>query len=299
MTLNATPMKHAEGTQGVNSEVLVELKLYAAGYCRHPEFLTLRGGSFKPVPFPAGFACIRHPLQGCILFDTGYSARFFEETKRFPAALYRMITPVTFDSQDSAMNQLLKDGIPAEEIRYVVLSHFHADHTAGLRDFPHARLLYKQEAYSTVNKLGTFASVRAGYLPGLLPDDFENRSLLVEETPRLQLPNDFPFEAGYDLFGDGSIIAVDVPGHAAGQIGLLLTTAEGAYFLCADAVWSSIAYRERRKPHAVARIIMDDPRSYDDSFERLCRLHEHYPHIRIIPSHCLEPLQMGIGEGKT
>lgn len=56
----------------------VELYLGAAGYCTHPEFLTLRGGRLKPVPFPAGFACIIHPVHGPILLDTGYSSRFFQ-----------------------------------------------------------------------------------------------------------------------------------------------------------------------------------------------------------------------------
>jgi glyoxylase-like metal-dependent hydrolase (beta-lactamase superfamily II) len=279
------------GAAAVNSDVLVDLQLLAAGYCRHPEFLTLRGGTLKPVPFPAGFALIRHPRHGYILFDTGYSERFFEETSRLPALLYRLITPVTFSGPDSALNQLKRQGIAADEVKYVVLSHFHADHTAGLRDFPHARILYKREAYDAVKQLGSFAAVKAAYLPGLLPEDFEQRSMMVEETELLRLPEAFPFMNGYDLLGDGSLVAVDVPGHAAGQIGLFLRTAAGDYFLCADAVWSSRAYKERRKPHAAARLIMSDRSRYEDSFERLCRLHRQYPHIAIVPSHCGEALQ--------
>jgi glyoxylase-like metal-dependent hydrolase (beta-lactamase superfamily II) len=274
----------------VTSEVQVELKLLAAGYCKHPEFFTIKGGTWKPVPFPAGFALIRHPEHGCILFDTGYSSRFVEETRKLPELLYRLITPVTFSEQDSALNQLRGLGIEADEVRYIVLSHFHADHTAGLRDFPHARLIYKREAYDAVKVLGTFASVKAGYLPGLLPEDFGRRSIFVEDAGQRRLPEGFPFPDGYDLFGDGSLVAVDVPGHAAGQIGLFVRTASGEVFLCADAVWSSRAFREGRKPHAAARIIMSDSRRYEESFERLSRLHRDYPDIRIIPSHCGEAL---------
>jgi glyoxylase-like metal-dependent hydrolase (beta-lactamase superfamily II) len=262
-----------------------------AGYCRHPEWLTLRGGTLKPVSFPAGFALLRHPHNGYILFDTGYSARFFEETSRLPALLYRLVTPVTFSEADSAVNQLRRLGVEAEHVRLIVLSHFHADHTAGLRDFPQARFLYKREAYAAVRDLGPFASVKAGYLPGLLPDDFEQRSLYVEDGKSRKLPDDFPFATGYDLLGDGSLIAVDVPGHAAGQIGLFVAASSGETFLCADAVWSSRAFREGRKPHAAARLIMDDHRRYADSFGRLVRLHRQYPHIRIVPSHCAEALE--------
>lgn len=271
--------------------VAVGLRLMTAGYCRHPEFFTLRGGVWRAVPFPAGFALIRHPHRGYILFDTGYSQRFVEETRRFPQLLYRMITPVTFKEEDSAVNQLKRLGIDAGEIGFVVLSHFHADHTAGLRDFPHARIMYKREAYAAVKKLSPFAAVKAGYLAGLLPEDFEERSSFMEDAKPCRLPEAFPFAGGYDLFGDGSMVAVDLPGHVAGQIGLLLRTTDGEYFLCADAVWSSRAFREERRPHAAARIIMADARLYEDSFRRLIRLHKDFPQLRIIPSHCGDALR--------
>lgn len=294
----ASREKAIEEPAVIAAKVRVKLRLYAAGSCRNPEWLTLRGGTWKSVSFPAGFACIFHPEHGCILFDTGYSARFFDETKRFPASIYRMVTPVTFRNEESAVNQLQRQGIAAEDIRYVVLSHFHADHIGGVRDFPAARLLYKREAYDAVKNLGPFASVKAAFLPGLLPDDFEERSLYIEDVPRRNLPEGFPFSTGYDLFGDGSLVAVDVPGHAAGQIGVFLATESGEYFLCADAAWSSRAFRERRRPHAAAGLIMADRRRYSDTFERLCRLHEQYPSIRIIPSHCREALRLDEEEGR-
>lgn len=277
-------------TSAITSEVRVELQLFAAGYCKHPEMLTMRGGTIRPVAFPAGFACIRHPERGVLLFDTGYSAWFFEETRRFPEMLYRMMTPVRFRESDSAIEQLRRQGVEDADVRYVLLSHFHGDHVAGLRDFPHAQIIYKREAYDAVDRLGRFAAVKAGFLRGLLPADLKERSIYIEETGRRRFPEHFPYETGYDLFGDGSLLAVDVPGHAAGQIGLFLATGGGEVFLCADAAWSSRALRERRKPHAAAGLIMHDRRSYDESFERLCNLHERYPAIRIVPSHCREAL---------
>jgi len=274
----------------LHSEVKVKLRLLAAGACRHPEALTLRGGTFRPVSFPAGFACIEHPAYGIVLFDTGYSSRFFTETARLPAALYRWITPVSYREEDSAASQLRALGIAPRDVRTVVLSHFHADHIGGMRDFPAAQYMYSEEAYRAVAGLGKLAAVRAGYLPGLLPDDLPARSKLLGSCAAVKLPDGMPFASGYDLFGDGSLIAVDIPGHAAGQIGLLLSTAEHAYFLCADAVWSSRAYREHRPPHPLAGLIMASRGQYRDSFARVCRLHRQYPDIRIVPSHCGEAL---------
>lgn len=278
----------------------VELHLGAAGYCTHPEFLTLRGGSLRPVSFPAGFACIVHPVHGPMLLDTGYSSRFFRETNQLPNALYRHITPVVYKEEDSAVRFLARIGLQPEDIRYIILSHFHGDHIAGVRDFPEAKMIYLPQAYDAVRSLGSLAAVRAGFLSGLLPEDFEARSLPVTGKAKRaeNLPADFPFPEVYDLFGDGSILGVDVSGHAAGMMGLLLSTGRHDYFLCADAVWSSRAFREQRRPHALAGIIMSDRGEYRRNFDRLIAMHQRFPHIRIVPSHCREALEAwGTAEG--
>lgn len=299
----------------------VQLYLGAAGYCTHPEVLTLRGGSIRPVRFPAGFACIIHPVHGAMLLDTGYSSRFFDETARLPNALYRYITPVVYQEQDSAVHFLKRIGLRTSDIRYVILSHFHGDHIAGVRDFPQAQFIYLPQAYDAVRSLGPLAAVKAGFLSGLLPDDFTQRSLPLTGRPRqwtevrgakvdrgtgteaevtgrtltltgtgAEAPRIFPWDEVYDIFGDGSLLGVDVSGHAAGMMGILLRTEQHEYFLCADAVWSSRAFREQRRPHALAGIIMSDRREYRSNFDKLVQLHQQFPAIRIVPSHCQEAL---------
>ncbi|MEK4434756.1 MBL fold metallo-hydrolase [Paenibacillus sp. FSL K6-2862] len=270
----------------------VELHLGAAGLCTHPEFLTIRGGSLRPVPFPAGFACIIHPVHGPMLLDTGYSSRFFKETAHLPNALYRHITPVVYREEDSAVQFLARLGLKAADIRFIILSHFHGDHIAGVRDFPEAQFIYLPQAYEAVRPLGPVAAVKAGFLSGLLPGDFADRSLpVMRQSERwTKAGDDFPFSEVYDLFGDGSLLGVEVSGHAEGMMGILLSTGEQDYFLCADAVWSSRAFREQRRPHALAGIIMSDRSEYRMNFDKLVRLHQQFPEIRIVPSHCLEAL---------
>ncbi|GGI45085.1 MBL fold metallo-hydrolase [Paenibacillus marchantiophytorum] len=279
-------MQH--GTKSNIVKVDVMCSFMAAGYCTHTERVTIRDGSLQTVRFPALFALIQHPRLGYILFDTGYTERFFHETSKWPFSLYARMTPVFYKTEESAAYQLRQQGIAPEEIGYIILSHFHADHVAGLQDFPNARFLYSQEAYDAVRHRSGWKAVIAGYLPGLLPSDFEARSQPFDETQRIDLPEGFPFSRGLDILGDGSLIAVDVPGHATGQIGLLLSTGSETYFLCADAVWSSRAYREHLLPHRLAGIIMADRHQYQESFARIYQLHKQYPDIRIIPSHCSE-----------
>jgi len=277
--------------------VPIELTLFATGYCTHSERLTIRGGTTRSVKFPAGFALIRHPEFGPILFDTGYSERFFAETKRFPASLYARLTPVFFAPEQSASNQLRGLGIEPEAVKLIVLSHFHADHVGGLRDFPNAAFVYLREAYDAVKHRRGVSAVRAAFLPGLLPDDFEARAKPLDESRTVPLPDGYPFARGIDVLGDGSLVAVDLPGHAAGQIGLLVRTAAHDYLLCADAVWSSRAYRENRPPHPLATLIMASRRDYKTSFAKLVELHARHPRLRIIPSHCMDAWATYIRDG--
>ena len=55
-----------------------------AGYCTHPECITIKGVRYKNKIYPAMIIHIEHPKFGHILYDTGYSSRFAEETKSYP-----------------------------------------------------------------------------------------------------------------------------------------------------------------------------------------------------------------------
>lgn len=273
----------------------VSLKIFSAGSCRHPEWVTIRGGSLHSIRIPALFACIEHPEAGAVLFDTGYSERFFRETDPFPARLYRMVTPVDFEKGQSALERLIAVGVDPSDIRHIIVSHFHADHVAGLRDFPNARFFYEREALDSMRQLKGIGAVKRGFLPGLLPDDFDRRARPFSSESRVEVPPDllpgFPFRRITDVLGDGSLLAVDLPGHAYGQIGLLLRTEQGPALLCADAAWSAAAYRENRPPSGLAGIIMPDRKAYASSFRALRQLHEAFPELTIIASHCPEAEQ--------
>lgn len=276
----------SKGWPGTN----VKLKLFVAGYCTHSEHLTLRGGERKEIRFPALFALIRHPRLGPIVFDTGYSSRFYAETARFPYSLYRRTTPVFYREEESALNQLKAEGIQPADIRHIIVSHFHADHIGGLRDFPQARLYYTREAIRSVRGKAGFAALLRGFLPGLMPDDHESRSTIIDETAcRVDLSDRLlPFEYGFDLFGDGSIIAIPLSGHAAGQIGIWLSDGKEEFLLCSDAAWSSQAIREGRRPHRLAGLIKSDWRQYVANLEKLHRLQRLRPELHILPTHCSE-----------
>ena len=260
---------------------MIEYQLFEAGFCTHCKRMTLKKGALKNEEYPALCALIKHPDKGYILFDTGYSHHFYNLTRRFPFSLYRYLTPVYV--QKTLKEQLLASQVYPDEISYIVISHFHADHIGGLADFPNARFICHPQALKGIeNKNGLKALLR-GFLPGLLPADFYQRVDLVQ----LPIPLDLhlnPFTMGYDLFDDGLLYAIELPGHAQGQIGLYFKAAQDV-FLVADSCWHQETYKELRYPSQLTYLIHHDKQAYLDTIHKLHQLYLNNPGVDIIPSH--------------
>ena len=263
-----------------------------AGFTKHLEAVSMLGGRWKTIRFPASVAVIEHPREGVILFDTGYSARFHEQTKYFPNKFYSLITPVTILPEHTALAQLQARGISTRDVRHVILSHFHADHIGGAADFPYAKYVYRGISHRTVRDLSSWGKLLAGFLSGLLPDDFERRGRVLEDADFR--PGSYGFhdyDLACDLFGDGSLLVVDLPGHAAGQIGLMVRAETGErYFLVADACWGEKSYRELRAPNPIVRGIFNDWRAYKHTLGKIQALSVREPQIKIVPCHCDQTL---------
>ena len=262
---------------------MINYQLFEAGYCKHCERMTLKKGRLKQCEYPALCALIKHPERGYILFDTGYSERFFGLTRKFPFSLYRYLTPVTIHK--TLKEQLSDQNIQSSDINYIVISHFHADHIGGLHDFPNARFICHPEANAGIKGKKGFKALIQGFLPGLLPSDFEDRLMMLpHKKTKLGAPL-FPFTEGFDLFDDGLIYAIALPGHAQGQIGLYFK-ADKDTFLIADSCWHQETFQEFIYPSDLTYLIHHDKKAYQETIQKLHVLYQHNKEIDIIPSHC-------------
>ncbi len=268
---------------GMNSKI----KLLKVGHCTHPQAIVMRGGKWKKQIFPALVGLIDHPQQGYILFDTGYSPNFMRETKNFPECLYRYLTPVCLHKDENIVNQLQKLHIHPDKIKHVIISHFHADHISALSEFKQAVYWCSQRAWTDFNKKKRWTGLMKGYLPALLPSDFSERVKFIEETSSCTLPNALmPFTQGWDLFGDGLCRMIDLPGHAAGHMGLLYESKnQRPLFMIADACWSIEALIQKRRPRCLAYWLFDSKTAYDTTMLWLTQLYERNT-VLIMPSHC-------------
>ncbi len=242
------------------------------GWTQAREALLIQGGAWRKVVRCAATAVLlEREADDPVLFDCGYSSRFLSETRGWPGRLYRCLAPAMICEPEGIAGILRRRGV---EIRHVIVSHWHADHVGGLRDFPNANVYASREGWDAVSGLRGMAAVRQGILPGLLPEDLLERIRWMEE--------------GSDLFGDGSMTAMALPGHAVGQMGVRFEGSDGRpVLLAADACWVSDCYRLNRLPHRVTGILHDLP-AYQATLQRLHRLWQDEPELLILPCHCPE-----------
>src|SRR5262245_3190241 len=152
-----------------------------SGYCTQWGYLAGRR-SRGWTRFYAVFVYLEHPEHGAALIDTGYSPLFFKVTRSFPERLYRWTTPVHLDPRQHAAAILESGGLRPDRVGRIFVSHFHADHVAGLRHFPQAQLVYRRAAHELLLREPRWGQVRHAFLAGLLPQDFTARGDRLEEA---------------------------------------------------------------------------------------------------------------------
>ncbi len=264
--------------------MITEWHLLDTGYCTVQRRFAFGDGRGK-AKCHAVCGLLRHETQGWVLFDTGYAPRVYAATRAFPYSLYRWATPFYVGEEQAVASQLTRFGLSAHDIKTVIASHFHADHIGGLRDFSGARFVCDRAGCETVAHRRGFDAVRRAYLPDLMPDDFASRTVWTESLPNGDPIPGFPDTR--DLFGDGSCLLVSLPGHAAGQTGLVARTRdERTLFFVADATYTARAIRENIPFHPITRLFTDDPTAANETRQALHTYHRACPDTSLLPTHC-------------
>jgi glyoxylase-like metal-dependent hydrolase (beta-lactamase superfamily II) len=273
-------MNSLNGTKDMRT---VKLHLGYAGFCWAKAHHALQGGKNMDIKFPALWALIDHPDEGLLLFDTGYTQRFYTATQSFPNKIYALATKVEVEKKDEIKNQLTAAGISPTAIKKIIISHFHADHVGGLLDFPDAVVYTSRKALEYTLSLNKRLAFTRGVLKALLPQDLASRTRYIEDQ---KIVGDPIFGSAFDIFNDNSILAYELPGHARGQIGIRLQTRKQRFFLIADACWLKPSYAEGVLPHPIVRLFFDSWAAFKDSLGKVHEFHLSHPGENIVPSHC-------------
>src|ERR1700680_738030 len=104
-----------------------------------PKSLLMHGGSSDLVTLPCPAYLIEHP-KGLVLFDTGCHPKVIDDVIGYWGPLWANI-PVKY-SQDLTLDRQIKAlGYKLEDVKYVVISHLHLDHSGGMYMFPNAKFI--------------------------------------------------------------------------------------------------------------------------------------------------------------
>lgn len=263
----------------------VRLTGLTTGWCLAVDRLVTRTGRLRIVRLPSVAALVEHPSRGTLLIDTGYAPRILQASRRLPYRAYRWATPMRVPPERSAVRLLAGRGIAASNVGTMVLTHLHADHVAGLLDFPNARILVPDAAWPD-RSLRAISAVRRAILPDLLPPTLDAR---IERFALSDAPCPFELQTlgpTHDLLGDDSLIAVGLPGHALGQVGVLLTDeSRGLALLVADALWDRRALDPGGEPSRLTHAVAHDAPAQFATIERLRAWHREHPDVAILPTH--------------
>lgn len=215
---------------------------------------------------------VHHPQRGTYLVDTGVERAFSADPTR--ALLHGMMASMAHvDRMKVRLDTAAILKRQAQPIAGVFLTHLHADHILGMRDVPNATPIYvgpgdaEHHAFMNVFMRGMFDSALAN--KGPLRE--------LQFTP----DNDREFEGLLDVFGDGSLWAIWLPGHTPGTIAYLARTPSGPVLLAGDASHTAWGWKHGVEPGTFS----EDPAQTADSFARLQRFVKKHPDIDVRLGH--------------
>ncbi len=163
------------------------------------------------------FSCylIKHG-QNYMLWDTGHS-----------------MTAPNVAPKVSLVDQLAQLGVKPEQIQYVGISHYHADHTGQVASFPQSTLLIGKGDWDAVINPKPAAGVNAPPFAHWISGGGK-----VEPLP-----------ADKDVFGDGAVVILNTPGHTPGHHSLLVKLKEkGNVLISGDLVHFQENYESNGVP---------------------------------------------------
>jgi glyoxylase-like metal-dependent hydrolase (beta-lactamase superfamily II) len=170
----------------------------------------------ETVELPVLCTLLRHG-QGNVLFDTGCSPEAATNPEARWGGVARAMRPI-FSPDQAVISQLRTVGFGTDDIDLVICSHLHPDHCGCNEHFKRATIFCHADELAA-------ARSEQGPAQGYLPREWDQ-------------PQSFEtFAAQKDVFGDGRIVLLPVPGHTPGMTAALVALDDdGAFLLASDAI---------------------------------------------------------------
>ena len=221
-------------------------------------------------PLPIFAWAVEHP-EGVIVVDTGETARA-AEPGWFPRwhPYFRLAVRVEVRPEEEIGPQLVGLGIDPGEVRRVVLTHLHTDHSGGLAHFRGVEVLCSEAEHRAAS--GALGKAR-GFLPHRWPEWFAPTPIELRAEPFGPFPESAP------LTEAGDVRVVPTPGHTPGHVSVVVDEGERLLFLAGDT-----SYSERLLLDDVLDGVAPDPRAARRAMARIRELGAQRPTV-YLPAH--------------
>ena len=187
------------------------MKLYCiqVGSFRMPRgFVAARCTNANDVTVMPIFVYLIEHEKGLILVDTGQSYAMRDDNS-------------ILEENGTVIPKLAELGYTPDDVKYVVMSHLHLDHSGYMNDFPNSTFIVRKE------------ELKAAWWPEACEGGYVFPTFDKTRGYKFVQPAD---EESYDIFLDGSIVLIDTRGHSRGHQSLVLTLPEtGKLVLACDA----------------------------------------------------------------
>lgn len=197
----------------------------------------------KRLWLPVSAYLIEHP-NGKILVDCGWHREMSPNGVFDKQAQIRSLGSVMLYHINQGMiergaaidEQLAAMGIKPADIDYVLLTHLDCDHANGLQLMSEAKHIHVARAEMEFATNGSLTN-RIRYQRRWWKD--------VDLTLFDWNGTDGPFNHSFDLFNDGSVKMINIPGHSDGQCAVKVTGADNRYVLLfADGGYATRSWNE-------------------------------------------------------
>lgn len=183
---------------------------------------------------PVPWFLIKHP-RGHVVIDGGNAAEVATDARGHWGDALAAYEPV-MSPREICVEQLRSIGVEPKDVRYVLQSHLHLDHTGTLGRFPMATTLVQRIEHEYAHAPDWFA--KAAYIRA----DFDKPGIQWK-----MLGGDYTDH--FDLFGDGVITTIFTPGPSPGHQSFLIRLPNaGPVLLTVDAAYTLDHWNTRRCP---------------------------------------------------
>jgi glyoxylase-like metal-dependent hydrolase (beta-lactamase superfamily II) len=221
-------------------------------------------------PIQVYFHVIRHPTFGTFIVDTGVEKALRDAPER--AAVRGMVASY-MHLEKMKIHVPLAEWVVHEKLAGVMLTHLHLDHVSGMPDVPHGTPIYagpKETEERTLTNMLVRPNIERA-LEGQEP---------ISEW-QFQPDPDGRFAGVIDVFGDGSLWALHVPGHTAGSTAFVARTAQGPLLLTGDTSHTAWGWENSVEPGSFTA----DQATNLRSLERLRALAAEHPAMQVRLGH--------------